>query len=871
MRPSRVAGRVTFAAVAWGTAIALVTGSWAPRAAVADTSSPDSSAVTVSGTGEFASLKISVNQTAGLIDQVVHVTWTGATPTQTGFMADYLQIMQCWGDDPAGPTREHCEFGNSADTRGGPQVTTRQLNAGSTFTDPAETQVATADNPYNYVPFESSTWVDDPASPGHQIHPTVLGNRQDLGKFFDAQSTNELPLNATGVDGTGEAFFETMTAEEAPGLGCGGVSSGPDGQPRTPKCWMVIVPRGETEVNGQPSTDNGAGLVSSPLSQTNWDQRIVIPLQFTPIGLSCPIGSPEQRTSGQEVAAEAVYRWQAALCNQSGTVYSYSKASDDAARRQLLSRSPGLDFITNPVPASNPAAGGISYSPVAVSAGVIAFNVDFRSFGGIALRAKSGQRVPAINLTPRLVAKLITESYQLGAPPNDPALTAAANPSAVLGLTYDPDFYAANPDLVGLNSGGGDILMPFAPSDLIQELWTWIDGDPAAKAFLDGAPDPWGMTVNPSFLKLTDAGPPNGFPKQDPYCAPQSIDNTGSQPPDLCTLDVRPYANDMHDAARSAARGDTLSRAQWDSTPPQPHYKKVPLQISGQESVMAFTDAATAARYSLPVARLINSSGSFVAPTTTSLAAGVASMTASGVPGVMSANPRSTDPAAYPLTSITYAATVPSMLTSTARANYADFIQYAVTAGQQPGFDVGQLPIGYAPLTPALVTLALTAEISLRNYVSPAAPTPTPTAISSTHPAGQTPTATKKPTPTKAPVKTKSPAPRTTPSSPSASTTAAYIAPPAAAPVTSSFPAPLPATTSPVTSPAPVSPPGTTVAPAASTAASTAVLQPVAESRPTPAVAAGSARYALIVVLGLGGLCALSGPTLLRLGRRRPE
>lgn len=858
-------GRITVAALAWGTAAVLAAGSWTPRPAVADATVPDSTAVTVTGTGEFASLKVTVSQTTGLIDQVVHVTWTGGTATQTGFAADYLQIMQCWGDDPSGPTRNHCEFGNSADSRGGPQVTTRQLDAGATFADPAETQVATPDNPYNYVPFESESG------------PTVLGNRQDLGQFFDSQSTNELPLNATGVDGTGEAFFETMTAEEAPGLGCGGVSAGPDGQPRTPKCWMVIVPRGETEVNGAPSSDNGTGLVSSPLSQTNWDQRIVVPLQFTPIALSCPIGSPEQRTSGQEAAAEAVFRWQAQLCNQSGTVYSYAKVSDDAARRQLLTHSPGLDFITNPVPASNAAASGISYSPVAVSAGVIAFNVDFRSFGALALRAKSGQRVPALNLTPRLVAKLITQSYQLGAPPNDPPLTVAANPSNVLGLTYDPDFYSVNPDLVGLDSAGGDVLMPFAPSDLIQELWSWVNADPAAKAFLDGAPDPWGMTVNPSFLRVTDASLPNNFPKQDTYCAPQGVDNTGSQPPPLCTLDTRPYANDMHDAARSAARGDTLSRSQWDSTPPQPHYKKVPPGLSGQESVLAFTDAATAARYSLPVARLMNSSGSFVSPTSVNLIAGVTSMSPSGVPGVLSPNPESSNPAAYPLTSITYAATVPAMLTATARANYADFIQYAATAGQQPCFDVGQLPVGYAPLTPALVTQALTSEISLRNYVSPPSVTPTPSpSTSSPAPPTKRPTPTKKPTASKTP--THRPTRTTTPTV-SPPTTPFVAAPPPVSPVAPIVPVTLPTSSPAARATRSVSPratPSTSAAtsapmPSAGASSAVAVLQPVAESRPTPAVAAGGSRYVVMIVLAVGGLCALSGPTLLRFGRRRPE
>ncbi|BEP13791.1 hypothetical protein acdb102_21020 [Acidothermaceae bacterium B102] len=858
--------RLAIAGTAWATAAMLAVAPLGAGPAAAATGSVEDSAVTVSGAGPFASLKVTVSQTAGLIDQVVRVSWTGGTPTQVGFAADYLQIMQCWGTDAAGPSRDHCEFGNSADTRGGPQVTTRQLDAGATFADPNETQVATADNPYNYVPFVSHISVDDPAHPGQQTN-TVPGDRTNLGQLFDSQSTNELPLNSTGADGTGEAYFETQTAEEAPGLGCGVVDPDPT---LTPKCWLVIVPRGETEVNGAPSSDNGGGLVSTPLSASNWANRIVVPLTFTPIGLSCPIGSPEQRTTGQESVLEAAHRWNAQLCKQSGTVYSYSKVSDDSARRQLMSANPGLDFISQPVDPTTTGSDGIVYAPIDITGPVIAFNIDYSAYGATALRPLAGQRVPSINLTPRLVAKLLTQSYLQGAPPLDPSLDGTHAPQ---GLTYDPDFFAANPTLTGLNSGGGDVLMPFTPSDAIQQLWAWVDADPDARAFLDGAADPWGMTVNPNYLKVTDAGPPSSFLKQDPYCHVQGIDNTGSQPPPLCTLDDRPYANDMHDTARSAARGDTLSRAQWDPTPPQPHYKKVPPQISGQETVMAFTDAATAARFSLPVAHLQNASGSFVAPTTDALAAGVAAMTPSAVPGVLQANPRITDPAAYPLTSVTYAATRPGALSASARGGYADYLQYAATAGQKPGVDIGELPFGYAPLTPSMVTQALVSSVAIRTFVAP--PASSSPAPATTSPAAPTKKPTVKPTPKATPkpkpVKTTPSPTKTTPSA-SPVTPSSDVPPPIVSPPTLPAPQPLLTTLAPP-APVPTSAATASSAPAATSAAAqpsgtAPALAPVAEIRPTPSVKAGGSRYVFIILLAIGGLCALSGPTLLRFGGR---
>jgi hypothetical protein len=853
---SLLKARVVLAGCAWSVAGVLAAGPLLASPGVAVAADAGSSAVTVTGNGPFSSLKLTVSQTAGLIDQVVKVSWSGAAPTQTGFSANYLQIMQCWGDDPAGPTRDHCEFGNSNDNRGGPQVTTRQLDAGDTFKDPAEKQVATPDNPYNYLPFQSAMWEDDPASPGHEIHPTVSGSHADLGTLFDSQTTNELPFNSTGADGRGESYFETLTGAEAPGLGCGSTSTDPQGNAWTPKCWMVIVPRGDTEVTGKPATEYSTlGLATSPLSASNWANRLVIPLDFTPIGLDCPLGSPEQRTSGQEIAAEAVSRWQAQLCKQSGTVFSYAKTSDDAARRQLLSPAPGLDFITQPVPTSTAGSSGVLYSPLAVSGAVIAFNIDYTLNGSTALKPLAGQRVPQINLTPRLVAKLLTQSYLQGAPAFDPSIT--QNPHNVQGLTYDPDFAAANPGLSGLNHGGGDVLMPFAPSDLTQELWSWINGDADARAFLDGAPDPWGMTVNPNYLKLTDTALPNTFPKQDPYCQPAGLDHPG-QPP-LCTLDARPYANDLHDAARSAARGDSLTRSQYDPTAIPPHYTKAPPQISGAVSVMAFTDAATAARYSLPVARLRNSAGQYVAPTTASLTAGVAGMVPSGVDGVLAPNPQATDPAAYPLTSITYAATVPANISAAARTSYADFLQYAVTGGQQPGVDVGTLPFGYAPLTQQLITQAINAEISLRNYTAPTSGSPSPTKSRPQPP----PTLTKPRPTTKSPAPTSTHAPVASPPITSSSQSNPTSGPATSA-VESTAPASAPASPSSTVTRTPTAPPSPSVA------ASTAASQPIAEVRRTPAVSGGS-RYLFAIVLALGGLCALSGPTLLRFGGRRRQ
>ncbi|MCZ9338294.1 hypothetical protein NGM37_10945, partial [Streptomyces sp. TRM76130] len=54
-----------------------------------------------------------MDQTQGLRWQGVKVSWTGGAPVKDNY--NFLQLMQCWGDDPeAGPDRSQCEFGNEA-------------------------------------------------------------------------------------------------------------------------------------------------------------------------------------------------------------------------------------------------------------------------------------------------------------------------------------------------------------------------------------------------------------------------------------------------------------------------------------------------------------------------------------------------------------------------------------------------------------------------------------------------------------------------------------------------------------------------------------------------------------------------------------
>lgn len=835
----------------------LLSGS-APAAPADDPARP----VTLSGAGAFAELKVTVGQTANLVNQVDTVTWTGGAPTQApgNFDIDYLQIMQCWSRSAeVKPDRTNCQFGGLRPQTSGAYTYRRQLTYGKNLVDPAEQPPVPPDGPNVSVPF------------------TPVGNQTGpQGRFFDANSSNEVPFARTRVDGTGVSYFETQTAQQAPGLGCGQHETSPEGDTYVPACWLVVVPRNDREVDGSQRSPSQP-LDSSPLSQTNWDQRIVFPLSFQPTGLSCPLSAQEEQLTGHENFTTAVSSWQPTLCAR-GATYNYSQVSDDTARRVLVSDTPGLDFVGRALdPAVVREDAPPVYAPVAVSGLTFALNLD-KNFTDAATPeevTQAGQRVGNMNLTPRVVVKLLTQSYQFGGQYDGGPEPGLKNNAPT--LIADPDFLKDNPSFVHQQPSLPDALVPFAPADAIAALWNWINSDKDARAFLDGAPDPYGMTVNPSYQGLATGL--DRLPKSDLRCQILS-----SSLADLlyCTLDAHPYAADFRDATRSASRGDTLQATgiSNSSTPGvKPTLTKGALQPSGRRALMALADTGTAARYALPMARLRNASGAFVPPDQAGLAAGLAAMKPTGPGGLLQADPTSRDPAAYPLTQVTYAATAPAKLTKTQGSDFAAFLRYAAADGQTVGLNPGQLPPGYLPLPSSLrqqslatadvvqQTAAVPVTVDDGTQQSPTVLSPSSgsralaSAPSSSGVASGAPTTT----PTSGSRATSGPSARAT------ATTSATAAPSAAAPSAIPQPAGVDSTPLGVDSSAAAPPAG--AAPSIGTPAPAAPAPPAAGARVsalrlrTPGTPMSSSPYAFLAALVALLLAGLSGPLLLRRGR----
>ncbi|MFK0109095.1 hypothetical protein [Streptomyces sp. NPDC091217] len=721
-----------------GTLAGLAVAQTAPTASAA---TGDDSAVTVSGRGEFQDMKFTVSQTRNLTSQAVTVSWSGGTPTTfagTQFNTDFVQIMQCWGDDdgtvPAnpGPARTQCQYGASPTTSrtswpGNSLDDTRQVfyNADPTNYGQDNRYGAANPNAGGEVPFKS-------------VDGTTITTNTQNNQFYSYNTTNEIDFGRTGADGSGKEFFEVQTANEAPHLGCG-IPVTTDGVTKPRSCWLVIVPQGHLDLDGKPYADKSQVNAGSPVSSTNWKNRIAVKLDFNSVGNNCALGADERPTTGSELAADAMTSWQAQLCSV-GKVFGYTELGEPDTRSRLIADgTSGLAFTTRKLGAdtgTTAPSGTTTYAPVALSGAVIGFTIERRSASGApeSVEKLNGTKIESIKLNARLVAKLLTESYRSstwGSVLNGTAAKgygwAKKNPA---GLASDPEFQALNPEFAYLSvaetpATDTDLMTSLGHSDTARAIWQWIYADKDARQFLAGVPDDDGMRVNPYYSTNADLNPmgiafdpsnTDEYPKSDPWCTvPPGSDAPATNK--QCMIDFHPYVEDMHAGALHTRRADTLWKSTWDALATPPVYKSSGPQIVGSRFVITITDAASAARYGLQTAELKNSAGKYVAPTAAGLTAAAATATGSGVAEITPAN--ATAKGAYPLAELVYAAVRPGEVTKAARQDYAALLRYASATGQTLGADPGRLPEGYAPLSTKLRAQTVKAANALLDYTGP--------------------------------------------------------------------------------------------------------------------------------------------------------
>lgn len=789
------------------------------RTPAADAAAPTSSALTVKWTGdtsaassfqpvrssasphyrEFDDIAITVSQTKGIIDQAIRVSVTGFAGTREidfdgsrlSTAQNFLQAMQCWGSDPlAADFHETCQWGGRYAEHNGVgdtvysdnllRVAQRDINAGPPSDD---CDVPQASRPADCVDVPFRT-VDGQRISG-QVHQTGDGEKTyPILNFFNPATTNEVTSARVDSNGTGYFGFETQTADQAPQLGCGTSAH--------LRCWLVIVPRGT--VSGTEADKPGeacAGVFDPdnnydpyPYGRSNsiqsgspvnpgcnfWDNRINIPLDFSPVGSTCTVGSAEQRVVGSQLMVGAMSSWQPGLCQSIKTTFSFATNPDSIARDQLLdsgANSPRLAYTGFPISPGELvtaaerdllAASTLSYAPVAVSGVVVGF-----------IAEGPNGRQEQLTVSPRLMAKLLTQSYMFTVPSNtsDPARNFAhlAEQNRKYGyLNEDPEFRALNPENYSQFSSKPAIVLP-GPSgaDAIRQVWRWILADDDAVAFLSGKPDPSGMTINPYYLPKGDPGavvpwwlddqkhyvptsvqrtvglanldgtpkklseePLDIFPKNDESLVPLQLNTEKSR---FDSIQFAPYTENLLSAARQTFRADPNSKTIWDpnkitSNPEPGDWVGSGAQVPGQKFMIAITDSPSAARYGLSVAAL-RAPNSTVAVTADAIGMtkALAALRPTSLDTVTQVDPAQVPGDGYPLTIVTYAGVNLSKSSAAERTALSSMLTQVTTTGQITGTGIGELPPGYLPLTGELSAQAAASATTVQSYVPPAAST----------------------------------------------------------------------------------------------------------------------------------------------------
>jgi hypothetical protein len=725
---------------------------------------------------DFKNLKVTVSQTQNIGHQGITVSWTGGQPTVGSgpVQGDFLQMMECWGAATTGPTAEQCEYGSAGLLPGGtaaldetmgertgdlcakgalPSLTSPPSSAtgagafyGCDTQEPGSDSTHLAPCPGSYcspgffnIPFSP---VSDPSAAGLDY----AGAGATDTTYYSEFSTDEVQLAVTGADGTGQQQFETLTGVQAPGLGCGQAEA--DNSPRG--CWLVIVPRGTYEPNGyQVNPNNSNSFVNtSPLSASNWAQRIQIHLGFSPTGAFCQPGTLERQTFGTQLVARAMQSWQLKL-NQDANcakVYGYSAVFESTSTLNLTAGGDsGLAFTTIPigseaVRAGNPAPTNlptILYAPVAIAALDFGFNINF---------SNTDVSTP-VKLTPLLLAKALTQSYRQDLPDfyqgsGGPAWS-QGNPT---NISEDPAFRTLNGPGVP-----GDPVGPIAPllsedhSGPNQQIWQWIQASSAATSWLGGTPDASdkNMAIDPAYqaVNLGKAPAIDSFPRAYSTCL--DLGKSSNTPPKeemKCSLDLLPYT-DNYDSASAAllSANNPDESGEWDTLTPAPDgtlgwWDKRGVEPIGQIFMWAADATPDLAAYGLIPAQLCNDAGtSCVSPSVSAVTTAVTAAKPDSS-GLLQVDPATPGTSGYPLTQVIYAA-VPTNQSAAALSDYANLISYAAGSGQAVGTAPGDLPPGYLPLPSNLQAQAQAVVKQLQSLASPS-PSPSPSSSSSSPSSG---------------------------------------------------------------------------------------------------------------------------------------
>lgn len=646
-------------------------------------------------------------------------------------------------------------------------------------------QFAGAPNPLDPSCFadkpEAARWVPFVAQDGTTYNPGYIGGgancnplAPEAGDVENSGAPGNTTYAVTDVDGNGAAKFVVWTADQNASLGCS------DAVP----CALVVIPitgvscaaplgagqsaKDDTACRspglyppGQPAnTANSDPTVTGDLwwTPSNWRNRVTVPLGFAESSSVCSVvnNSNPVLVYGSPPLAEATEQWAPYFCTDpTKFTFRHVQTGEPSAKILLgLGLSTDSGDETSPSPSTSGSSSGTASATATPSAststdtstasdGVEAALVSDAPPDGyvhptvqapVALTGfaisyiiddASGHEYTSLKLTPRLLAKLLTESYpDISAVYNAyPAL--ANNP---VNITQDHEFVALNPGLPKLFDAQDAAATLYAISsnaDTMFALTSYINADPEARAWLNGTPDPWGMVVNPNYRGISL--PVESWPLLDSFIA--SFGHGGNNdciddaPVPYLPLVASPTSA-LSTIAQALQYASPLSQTQCvlggGSSSLGNKLTTAGRQIPGNRFMIGLSSLGDADFYGLdtaalqtyevapdPTARFTGSAGRlFAAPTNDALLAAARIASPNETTGTwpipyaaMRGNPA--DAGAYPGTMFVYLAVPAAGLPTADAADFASFIRFAATAGQIPGFGNGQLPPGYAPMTTA--------------------------------------------------------------------------------------------------------------------------------------------------------------------------
>ncbi|MDQ1748528.1 MAG: hypothetical protein QOD07_2791 [Frankiaceae bacterium] len=720
--------------------------------------------------------RVSVDTTSGLRDrQEVDVAWSGAHPTGGVYpdsnaplaaQQEYpVVVMECRGIDSTKAPATQRLSPETCFT----QTPSERVQARQDFIFPAFRldRYATASDRQIDVGIPANAPSDCDRYLGGAQHWTpflaVDGHRYDVGPqgcagmppesvntvgtFQEANTT----YAASDLNGNGSTKFTITTADVNASLGCSeavacslvvipieGISCDPaatslpsDDQPVAqgvgPKATTLCETTGSYAAGQQsngffdPGQSDLAVRGELWWSASNWRNRISVPLHFAHTSDVCALvnnGAPTY-VYGSEIMTEATAQWAPAFClNRKLFKFQHVQTGEPEAKALLQSGAVKAAFAA--APPTTPFTRPVVQAPVAVSGFAIAYAIDdakHRAFHNL-------------KLTPRLIAKLMTESY-----PATPDVQKLDTPLAhnPLNIAADPEFLALNPGVPAdgiVNEAAATLLSLSSNSDVIESLTSYLAADPDAHAFLAGTPDPWGMVVNPAYKNVTL--PTNSWPLLDQWPCPCNDPNTlpgfynathnpclfASPSPwlNLVAAPVASLATITLDLQFSIANSQiTCANAGAPNQKETAYGRETP----GERFLLGIVPLADAVRYRLDTAQLLthvdpaaatkftNADGRiFVGPSEASLTSTATLLRPNPTLGTWPV-PYSTmrtsaaGAGAYPGTLLLSADVPTSGLSTTDATRYAELLRFAAGPGQTAGTGNGDLPAGFVPMTAA--------------------------------------------------------------------------------------------------------------------------------------------------------------------------